>query len=343
MMRRQILYHHVISVVLSGVLLLLAYGTPAIAKSSQPESVKLKVLWLSYLSLAPFFIAEEEGYFTEQGIEIEFVEIKDFEAAFPALVQGELDIVTGTIRTGVLNAIARGAAIKIVADKSYIDPMGCTCFSLLARSNLAETGKLDNSAQLKGRRIVFEPQGVSGYYLEKLLTPVGLTLKDVEATYLPPQVRAEALQKELVDLVLSSEPWITLTLQAGYSVIWNPAQKVIPNFQVGIILFGPTLLEGNPDAGRRFMIAYLKAVRQYNEGKTERNLEILGRYTKLDLNLLKELCWPSFRADGRINLDSLLDFQAWALEKGYINTPVTKEQLWDSRFIDYADQLLSNK
>ncbi|MFC2023722.1 ABC transporter substrate-binding protein, partial [Chloroflexota bacterium] len=74
----------------------------------QPELVKLKVLKLAYLSFAPFFIAEEEGFFADQGLEIEFVPFKRSSEAIVPLVQGELDVLAGTLSFGLLNAMARG-------------------------------------------------------------------------------------------------------------------------------------------------------------------------------------------------------------------------------------------
>ena len=72
------------------------------------EPVKLKVLVAPFLGYAPFFIAMEEGYFAEQGLEIEFVKMGGTIEAIPALAQGKLDVLSGDISIGILNAIARG-------------------------------------------------------------------------------------------------------------------------------------------------------------------------------------------------------------------------------------------
>lgn len=88
------------------------------------------------------------------------------------------------------------------------------------------------------------------------------------------------------------------------------------------------------------MVAYLKAVRQYNQGKTERNLEILAEFTGLDRELLKRTCWLPIRNDGRINVESVLDFQDWAAGKGFLDSKVTEEKFWDPSFVQYANQVL---
>jgi NitT/TauT family transport system substrate-binding protein len=123
--------------------------------------------------------------------------------------------------------------------------------------------------------------------------------------------------------------------------MWMPVQDVIPDFQAGFVVYGPTLLEKNQDAGHRFMLAYRKAVRQYNQGKTPRNLDILAKEFELDRGLLEASCWQPFRADGHINAQSVFDFQAWAVKEGYLDTPVGQERFWDSRFLDRANQAVA--
>jgi NitT/TauT family transport system substrate-binding protein len=305
-----------------------------------PEPMTLRVVLLPYLTFAPLFIAEEEGLFAEQGLQIEFVKLARSAQAVPALVQGELDVVGGTASLSLLNAIARGAEIRFVAGKAFVAPTGCAYNGLMARRTLIEGGALASPADLEGRRLAANPASSSGYFAERLLGTADLTLEDVQTVDLSSPVKLEAFREGTVDVAYASEPWVTRISEAGDAVLWMPGTQVVPGFQLGFILYGPALLEDNPDAGRRFMIAYLKALRQYNQGKTERNLAILAEYTELDVELLKRACWPSFRADGQIDVQSVLDFQAWAVEKGYVEKPLTEEEFWDSSYVDYANGVL---
>ena len=323
-------------------LLLLGACAPLGVEQPEPEPVKLKVVSLSYLSYAPFFIAQEEGYFAEQGLEVEFVK-SGSEEAVPPLAQGQLDVLGGTISTALLNAMAQGADVRFVADRGYIATDSCTFSGFLARRDLVEGGELESPAQLKGRRVVMEREemaSMDGYRMEKLLKIGGLTFDDTELVDVSLPAQLDAFAKGTIDLSSTSEPWISRLVNSGHAVLWMTAQEVIPDFQMLVIVYGRTLLKDNPDAGRRFMVAYRKAVQQHNEGKTERNLEILAEYTGLDQGLLKQACWPSFRDDGRINVQSLLDFQNWAMEKGYLDNPATEEQFWDPSFVEYANEVL---
>jgi NitT/TauT family transport system substrate-binding protein len=299
------------------------------------------VVLLPYLGFAPFFIAQEEGYFVEQGLEIEFVKLDSAEEAIPLLAGGKLDVLSGTISPGLLNAVARGAAVKIVAGKGYLASTGCAYFAALARRALVADGQLDGPIQLQGRPFALDdPASFDGYATERLLNMMGQTLDGIEIVAVPPPVMPEALEAGTIDFAMAVEPWVTRILQSGHAAVWMPVQQAIPDYQIAFNMYGPTLLEENRDAGRRFTVAYLKAVRQFNQGKTERNLEILAKHTELDKELLLDACWPSFHNDGAINMQGLLEFQEWALEKDYLDSPVTEEQMWDPSFIEYATDVL---
>jgi NitT/TauT family transport system substrate-binding protein len=322
------------------ILLLQACASP---KGMQPtsEPVTLKVVLLPWLDFAPFFIAQEEGYFAEQGLQVEFIKMTNVSEVIPTLAQGDLDVGGGAINAGLLNSVAQGAHIRVVADKSRIAPTGCAYAGLMARTALTEAGELDSPAQLRGRRIVVGPTASFGsFYVEELLNRASLTLDDIEIVDVPSPARGEALEKGTIDLAQAAEPWVSRISETGHATMWMPIRRVRPDFQMGFVVFGPTLLDENPDAGKRFMVAYLEAVQQFNQGKTERNLAILAEYTGLDVKLLGQACWPSFRDDGQINVQSVLDFQDWAVEKGYVDKPVTETQFWDPSFIEFANQAL---
>jgi NitT/TauT family transport system substrate-binding protein len=303
---------------------------------------KLRVLMLPFLSQASFFIAEEEGLFAEQRLQIEYIRMSDSAMAIPALARGDLDVIGSILRISQFNAISREGKIKFVAGKGYLDPTGCSTYStFIARRSLIETGELKNPAQLKGKRVEISPGSLEAYYLDKLLNTAGLTLADVKTTDIPTPLINEAFEKGMVDLTVTAQPRGIQILKSGHGVLWKSVHQLLPEFQFGNILYGPSLLHHNPEVGKRFMVAHLKAVRQYNEGKTKRNLEILAKHTQLDHKLLEEVCWPAMRTNGQIHIDSLMDYQAWALKKGLLDKMVSPNQFWDPSYIEYANKVLN--
>ena len=323
--------------------LLIGACTPGAKVQPTPEPVTMKVVVLPYLSYAPFFIAEDEGYFAEEGIEVEYVKLQTTPQAIPVLEQRQLDVMGASPTFGLLNAIARGAKLRIVADKGYLASDGCTYAAIVARRDLVESGELADAVQLRGRRIAFNPTSFGGYFLYKVLSTAGLTFDDIQPQDLTPPAQLEALTTGAIDLGNLAEPWVSRALKTGKASVWQPIQQVAPDFQLSMIVYGPSLLDDNPDAGKRFMVAYLKAVRQYNQGKTERNLEILAEHTGLDKVVLEKACWPALNDDGHIVPESLMDFQEWAMQEGYIDSVVTQEQFWDGSFIDHANMVLGSQ
>jgi NitT/TauT family transport system substrate-binding protein len=310
-------------------------------EQAQPKLIKLRTIHLPYIASTPLLTAEEEGYFTEQGLQVEFIKMTEGVKGLPALIKGDLDVIPDTIYPSYLNAIARGANIKIVADRGYLSSTGCTYSAFMARRALVEQGRLNNISQMKGLRFAsVQASSIAAYSFDKMLSKEGLPTVDVETVYIQMPARLDALERGSLDVAFCTEPWVTRVLQAGHAVIWKPIHHITPNFQLAFLMYGPTLLEKNPDAGRRFMIDYLKGVSQYNQGKTKRNLEIMAKHTGLDQELLQKCCWQAFRNDGRINADSILDFQSWALKKGFLDKVVPPDQFWDPSFIEYANKVL---
>lgn len=307
--------------------------------SARPDTVTLRGLAFPSLSYGPFFIADEEGYFREQGLQVDFVGMKRSADALPAVMQGALDFTGDFLGAGYLNAMARGSSIRFVADKGYIAATRCDAYAFVAGRTVMARGAFDRVARLRQRKVGVNARSVSGYLVDQLLSTGGLTLDDVEVVEIPTPALEQAMGRS-IDMALMIEPAVSRAVQRGLGGVLATPQQLVPDFQLAYVLFGPNLLQENPEAGRRFMIAYLKAVRQFSQGKTERNLDILSARTGQDRELLRQACWPSFRVDGRINHDSIPEFQKWALKRGLIDTSLTVEQYWDGRFVDYANQAL---
>ena len=152
----------------------------------------------------------------------------------------------------------------------------------------------------------------------------------------------EGLNNGSVDVSILSEPWITRAQTTGAGEVWIPLSEITPNLSLGTIIFGPSLLENNPEVGIRFMTAYLKAVKQFNQGKTDRNIEIIANYTKLSPEDIRAACWTSFKDDGTIDTETMLAFQKWSLEKKYVDGHLELDQFWTSQFVDEAEKRLAN-
>jgi NitT/TauT family transport system substrate-binding protein len=340
---------------LSSMLLVLLIAAVLLAacSSSTPESTevpselveltKIKVASQPFLTFLPLYMAVEEGYFAEQGLDVELITMMVNQEVLPALSSGQVDVASGLLSSGLLNAIARGAEFKIVADKGYIDPEKCDNYAMVARKDLVESGALQMAADLRGHTINTVPATMLEFYVAKLLESGGLTLQDIEISEVPVPAQPEAFEQKTLAVTTNSEPWITRFKRAGHRQILTPPSQLLPGAHAALILYGPTMLGDHRDLGERFMVAYLKAVRQYSEGATPSNLEFAAAFTKLDAELLADICWPPIRVSGEVNVQPILDFQQWTLDTGYLDAAVSEDEFLDRSFVEHANQVLDGK
>jgi len=333
---------------ITGLMLLAIVAVPACISPAPstppvPSATALTTVKVSYLptvSYGPLFIATEEGYFTRQGIQVEFEKFQGSSLALPSLINGDIAVSSGTVNPSLINAIAKGAHVRIVADKGRNAPgYSCNASGLMVRRDLYESGVLTKISDLKGKKIVV-PSG-EDYTLARILQRGNLTADDIELVVLDFPSAVVALQNGAIDAAVLSEPYVTKTVDSKTALMLLPTEVYTPDYPHPI-LYGPAFLDKDPDLGRRFMVAYLEGARQYNLGKTERNIEILSNYTHLDRNLLQRTCWMPITPDGYQPRQPFRDQIDWEYANGQISIKPDDDQIFDTSFIDYANGVLAN-
>ena len=299
----------------------------------RPTRVKIRVVYSPHLSWGPLLLAREEGFFTQEGLEVEFVQLNHAEESLVALLGGEVDVVPGPLHPGLFTAVARGGAVRIVGGMNYLARDGCTYHGLVLRPGLSPA-----EADRRIRRLDASRDGSSRYLTSRMLATRGIDIDSLETVKLPSAVTENSLLTGAVDASAVTEPFLTRTTRNG--ALWLRSQDATPDFQWGVLTFGSRLLRNDREAGVRFLVAFRRGIELFNAGKTARNLEVLERATQEDRKILEESCWPAFRADARINLTSVADYQQWAREHGYLDQAATLEQLWDSSFVVASDTAL---
>jgi hypothetical protein len=85
----------------------------------------------------------------------------------------------------MMNAMARGEHIRVVASRGVLSAGGCVTNGFVARPDLA--AKLDamSAQELKGLTFGVDPTWLDSFFLQQWLGERGLTLDDVGTKYLP--------------------------------------------------------------------------------------------------------------------------------------------------------------
>jgi NitT/TauT family transport system substrate-binding protein len=317
-------------------LLLIPPLTVTGCKAEAPEVYHLKVAYSPFTGHAPFFIAQEEGFFTAQGLEVELVKLPAYNQTIPLLANGEIDVTSGPLSAAFINAVAQNLNLKIVAGKEYAAPDGESS-ALLIRKDLYDSGEINSAAKLKGRKVAIYSVGIISHFtLAKTLATAGLTLQDVEVVQMTSQDALAAFTNRALEASTMGPPELQQAVAMGYAVSLNSINKLMPNFQYGFVTFGDNLLKNNPEAGKRFLVAYLQGIQQLNQGKTKRNLEILGKYLGMDEATLNRAYWTPIFPDARIKNEDILVFQDWLKEIKLIDTKMDISRLVDTSLLDSA-------
>jgi len=312
--------------------------------SRPPKRESIRVVAIPYISFAPIFVALEEGFFADEGLDVELYPVSRSDAAIPLLIQGDIDVVPAAIMPSFFNVISRGADMRIVAGKGFHDTNACPYNGIMVRRSLLETGQVGSVADIRGKTVSVDRSAPFYFGFGLWLKQGHVTLDEVTVIDLPAPARLEAFRSGTLDLAYATEPWITRIENDGSAQLWKMASELLPNYQYGHILFGKNLLFERPGAGEKFMVAYLRAVRQLNSGgRSPRNIQILAKHTGLDERFLEEVCWPVIRNDARVQPESLEAFQTWAMEEGLISEVLPVERLYEPHFIEYANRVLEKE
>ncbi|MEA2833434.1 MAG: NitT/TauT family transport system substrate-binding protein [Methylobacteriaceae bacterium] len=334
----------------SSLLRQLAILIAAVAASSAASAEELVRIGINgVISDAPFFIATEKGYFAEQGIKAEFIPFDAGPKMIAPLGAGQLDVAGGAASAGLFNAAARGIAIRVVADRGSRVP-GYDYMPVLISKQLIDSGKVKGVGDLKGLKVAEAGEGGSqGSTLNEALKQAGLAYKDVEHVYMGYPQHVAALANGAIAASVTTEPSVTRAVETGVAIRFSP-ESAYPSQQVAVLLYGGDFIKKRPEIAQKFMIAFLKGARVYNDALKGGHLagpaaseviDILVKNTNIKDKALWAAIVPSgINPDGLPNVDSLKKDLAFYKEQKYLQVGADLESVLDLSFVEKAVQQL---
>lgn len=167
--------------------------------------ISLPVLAAEPLSIAvsrsplslPLYVAEHEGYFTAEGVQVRFEEVIGGHRAMQALLDGKTDLATSSETVVMFNSFKRNDFAIIASFVSSTDDV-----KLVTRPGSG----ISKVSDLAGKRVATILGAASHYYLDTLLLLSGVDPARVHIVGMQPEAMAQALQKGEVDAVTAWEP-----------------------------------------------------------------------------------------------------------------------------------------
>jgi len=296
---------------------------------------------VSSVSDAGFFVAQDRGYFTEQALTVDFIPFRSAADMIAPLGAGQLDMGGGAVGAGLFNALARGIDLRIVADKATIRT-GYSYEGLVIRRDLVDGGRFKTLADLKGLKIALAARGISPHIDLAMFAARGnLTLDDVEVVIMAFPDMPVAMANKAIDGALLIEPFRTLALVDKIGVQVESADNVYNDHQVAVVLYSPAMRREKVDQGRRFMEAYLRALRDYNDVFVKKQFQkrrdvisALIKFTPVkERTLYDKMIMPWLDPNGAVNRQSLRFDQDWYEKNGFVPKKVNLSLVVDDRFV----------
>jgi NitT/TauT family transport system substrate-binding protein len=316
----------------------------SISVSAAAAPTLVRVGTTNVISDIGFFIADKKGYFRDEGLAVTFTPFNSAAKMIAPLGVGQLDVGGGTVAAGLYNAVGRGINVKVVADKGSIQP-GYGFSALMVRKDLVDSGRYKSYKDLKGMTIAIGASGTgTASALNEAMKKGGLQYSDANIIDLGFPQHLLAFTNKAIDASITNEPTVSQSVKNGVAVRIAGNDVIYPGQQTAVVLYSGEFIKNQPEIGKKFMRAYIRGVRDYNDGlkngkiagkNAEEVLAILTEYTEIkDKTLYRTIVPNASNPDGRVNVDSLKkDFDFFKAQK-LISGTATVDQVVDNSFVD---------
>jgi NitT/TauT family transport system substrate-binding protein len=320
-------------------------GVRTTAQAASPATVNIGILATS--SDAPIFIADQKGYFKDEGIAIAYHSFMSAAVMMAPLGAGQLDIAAGGTSAGLFNAVTRGIEMRVVADKAS-DPPGYGFAQLLVRTELMKSGRYKTLADIKGMKIAISAPGSSSWpELAAVCDKAGVSFDDVTKLPLDYPDHVVGFKSGSIDASITIEPFATAAINTGDATKIMGDDQFYPNQEVAVLIYGETFRKQRRDVGMRFMRAYIKGARYYNDALANGKLagpnaadviSILTEKTRIKNPAVFRAITPNgCDPDGRVNVASMQRDLDLYRKLGLVTNPkLTAAQTVDTSFTDAA-------
>jgi NitT/TauT family transport system substrate-binding protein len=261
-------------------------GTP-----EQPE--KLKIGLIPIADVAPVFVGIKQGYFKEQGLELEPQFAAGGAAITPAVVSGDFDIgFSNTV--SLLIAASKGLPVQIVSQGVLGGPDESKPWAdvLIPKGSDVKTPK-----DLEGKTIAANTlNNICEVTINATLEEEGVDVSKLKYTEIPFPDMIGALEKGRVDAACVVEPFVSQGKAAGMKGIDPFYARTAPNLTVATYFASKELISSQPELVDRFKTAMEKSL-QYAQENPDAVREVLPEYTQIPKEAAEKINLPSWEAD----------------------------------------------
>ncbi len=307
---------------------------------------KITVAALPFVSSAPLFIAQDRGYYADEGLE---VEIRFFRAAQPvavAIASGDADFGVTAFTGGFFNLAGKGA-LKVIGAQSREEP-GFDFSGYLVSNQAFEDG-FTTPEDFPGHTLGMTTAGSSFHYMiGQLIDAQGwpndaVTLRPLQTV--PNMIGA--LKSGQVDAIILPAHIVKPLEAAGAGHIVGWVHERTP-YALGGLFTSTRNVEERPELVEKFVRAYQRGAADYHAAMNQ--VDDKGRVFGKDADAIIEILMsyvgpdptpekikngaPYIDPKGRLDIGNVYEQVAWYQDRGLVDADVDPAALIDQRFIE---------
>jgi NitT/TauT family transport system substrate-binding protein len=295
--------------------LMMLLSVTACQPTSEPVDIKIAVLPI--IDTLPMYVAQQEGFFTKFGINVELIPVASAPERVQMVASGQVD---GTVNEILSVMLFNRENVQLQAVRYALRPAeGYGHFFILASGQSGITAP----DGLRDIEIGVSQGTVIEYVTERLLSAAGLNADEIQTIPVPKISDRMALlaSGELTAATLP-DPLGSLAVQSGAVIVMDDSN--FPEYGFSIYSFRKDFIDANPEAVRGFLAAIDEAVALINTDPSQYT-RILSENGIVPLVLLDAYHVPPFPAAYVPTEAEWDDALIWAKDKGMLDVNVSYE------------------
>ncbi|BDU76801.1 ABC transporter substrate-binding protein [Mesoterricola sediminis] len=254
-------------------------------------------------------VALARGYFAAEGLEVRPTLHGFGKAALQDMLEGRAQFAT-VAETPIMFSALKGDDLQVVA--------GVEASTLNNAIIARRSAGVAVPAALRGKRVAFTPGTTSEFFLDSILTTLGLTRRDLVAVPCRPEDMQDALVSRRVDAASCwNYPLAGIRRALGTDAFLIQDREIYT--EIFTLVAPRSFINANPGVVRRFLRALLRAEKDVARDPAGAQA-VVSRASGAPLELVKEV-WGAF--DHRLGLDqgllvALEDETRWAMKNGLV-------------------------
>lgn len=224
---------------------------------SQAEvKAPLRVGWILWPGFYPLVIAEQKGFFEEQGVEVELLFYETATEETAALASGMVDGGIVLLNDALLDSIAQNAKVVLITDNSD------------GGDQIVATADITSAESILHKNIGAKRGTFGEFFVREMLDQKGIQPSEVNFVNVQPESVAAAMP-DFISLGHTYEPFTSDALAKGYKVIFSSADT--PGLIVDTIAFRRNIIDERPEDVKAFVRAWFEAVQYWKDHPEESN------------------------------------------------------------------------